>query len=250
MLSKLRVQHYKSLFDTEVDLEPLTVFIGPNGSGKSNICEALAVLSIFLKKLVTSTDAKTAIHLFALSLESVTNNQASLKSKLWQGKLDFILFEVNSFNSLIETDTPSKISVSVDYLSERASLNLIHNSNGTSVNDTSINNLRRFFVESKYFDSPVENDLRGVSIYDFSPISLLNNTPSDFMERSGQGIAYALVDILHSNREGFDELEERFRQLVPNIKKILLPRGSIEMQESLFYLLETLKLVKILFLWN
>ncbi|MDP8962763.1 MAG: AAA family ATPase, partial [Cyanobacteriota bacterium] len=43
MLSKLRVQHYKSLFDTEVDLEPLTVFIGPNGSGKSNICEALAI---------------------------------------------------------------------------------------------------------------------------------------------------------------------------------------------------------------
>lgn len=28
MLSKLRVQHYKSLFDTEVNLEPLTVFIG------------------------------------------------------------------------------------------------------------------------------------------------------------------------------------------------------------------------------
>ncbi|MGL4500570.1 MAG: AAA family ATPase, partial [Planktothrix sp.] len=44
MLSKLRVQHYKSLFDTEVNLEPLTVFIGPNGSGKSNICESLAVL--------------------------------------------------------------------------------------------------------------------------------------------------------------------------------------------------------------
>jgi AAA15 family ATPase/GTPase len=52
MLSKLRVQHYKSLFDTEVDLEPLTVFIGPNGSGKSNICEALAILSDFLQRLI------------------------------------------------------------------------------------------------------------------------------------------------------------------------------------------------------
>ncbi len=52
MLSKLRVQHYKSLFDTQVDLEPLTVFIGPNGSGKSNLCEALAILSDFLQMLI------------------------------------------------------------------------------------------------------------------------------------------------------------------------------------------------------
>jgi AAA15 family ATPase/GTPase len=237
MLSKLRVQHYKSLFDTEVDLEPLTVFIGPNGSGKSNICESLAVLSIFLKEIVTSTDANIAInlfssiHLFASSLQSATNNQASLESKFWQGKLDFILFEVTSFNSLIETNTLSQISVSVDYPSQRVSINLprhlIHSLNKISVTDNSVNSLRLFLLESKYFDSPVENDLRGVRIYDFSPISLLNNTPSDFMERSGQGIAYALVDILHSNREGFDELEARFRQLVPNIKKILLPRGSV-----------------------
>ncbi|NJL89885.1 MAG: ATP-binding protein [Coleofasciculaceae cyanobacterium SM2_1_6] len=231
MLSKLRVQHYKSLFDTEVDLEPLTVFIGPNGSGKSNICEALAVLSIFLKNLVFNIDAKKVINLFTLSLQSVTNSKASLESKFWQGKLDIILFEVTTLPSLIETNTLSKISTSINYRNQQASIDLprhlIHNSNKISITDDSVSNLRQFLIESKYFDSLVENDLRGVSIYDFSPISLVNNTPADFMERSGQGIAYALVDILHSNREGFDELEERFRQLVPNIKKILLPRGSV-----------------------
>ena len=51
MLSKFKVQRYKSLFDTEIDLEPLTVFIGPNGSGKSNICEAIVVFSDFLKRI-------------------------------------------------------------------------------------------------------------------------------------------------------------------------------------------------------
>jgi AAA15 family ATPase/GTPase len=56
MLSKLRVQHYKSLFDTEIDLEPLTVFIGPNGSGKSNICESLAILSDFIQSLTDSEE--------------------------------------------------------------------------------------------------------------------------------------------------------------------------------------------------
>ncbi len=234
MLSKLRVQHYKSLFDTEVDLEPLTVFIGPNGSGKSNICEALAVLSIFLKNLVFNIDidAKKVINLFTLSLQSVTNKQASLKSKFWQGKLDFILFEVITPTSLTETNTLSTISVSIDYHNQQVSINLprhiSHNLNKISITDDSVSGLRQFLMGSKYFNSPVENNLKRVNIYDFSPVSLLNNTPSDFMERSGQGIAYALVDILHSNREGFDELEERFRQLVPNIKKILLPRGSVQ----------------------
>jgi AAA15 family ATPase/GTPase len=52
MLTKLKVQHYKSLFDTEIDLEPVTVFIGPNGSGKSNICESLFVFSNCLQRLI------------------------------------------------------------------------------------------------------------------------------------------------------------------------------------------------------
>lgn len=45
MLTRIQIQRYKSLYDTTVDLEPLTVFIGPNGSGKSNICEALFIAS-------------------------------------------------------------------------------------------------------------------------------------------------------------------------------------------------------------
>jgi AAA15 family ATPase/GTPase len=64
MLSKFRVQHYKSLFDTEIDLEPLTVFIGPNGSGKSNICEVLAVLSDFLQRLMDNKKGKQIIFPF------------------------------------------------------------------------------------------------------------------------------------------------------------------------------------------
>ena len=45
MLTLLKIEGYKSLFNVEIKLEPLTVFIGSNGSGKSNICEALFVLS-------------------------------------------------------------------------------------------------------------------------------------------------------------------------------------------------------------
>ena len=84
MLSKLRVQHYKSLFDTEVDLEPLTVFIGPNGSGKSNICEALAILSDFLQRLIdTGNNAVDIKDFFAQSLQPGSKKQPSIESKFW-----------------------------------------------------------------------------------------------------------------------------------------------------------------------
>ncbi len=79
MLSKLRVQHYKSLYDTEVDLEPLTVFIGPNGSGKSNICEAFAVLSNFIQKLIADNkNTANVMVLFSQSLQAISKNKGSM----------------------------------------------------------------------------------------------------------------------------------------------------------------------------
>ena len=97
MLSKLKVQHYKSLFDTEIDLEPLTVFIGPNGSGKSNICESLVILSDFLKRVIDNGFNAHAIKdFFSLSLQAVSKNQLNIESKFWHGQLDYLTFRVST----------------------------------------------------------------------------------------------------------------------------------------------------------
>ncbi|WRH65482.1 MAG: ATP-binding protein [Planktothrix sp. GU0601_MAG3] len=230
MLSKLRVQHYKSLFDTEVDLEPLTVFIGPNGSGKSNICESLAVLSDFLQKVVAATNVTEIIPLFANSLTIVSKNQQSFESKFWHGKLDSMLFEVSTHlttenNSYEEIKIFSDLLVHLDYLQQKVSIGNIKQTCNKISKFTS--ELRQFLVSNQYPDSLVANALRKVSIYDFSPVYLSNNGSSNgSMERTGQGIVYALVDILHANRKKFDELEERLTQLVPNIQRITLPRKN------------------------
>lgn len=47
MLTRLRVQNYKSLRDVEIRLNPLTVFVGPNNAGKSNILDCL----LFIREL-------------------------------------------------------------------------------------------------------------------------------------------------------------------------------------------------------
>lgn len=237
MLSKLRVQHYKSLFDTEVNLEPLTVFIGPNGSGKSNICEALAILSDFLQRLIDIGNNPANIKdFFAQSLQSVSNNQPSIESKFWHGKSDYLSFEVSTLpktenNPSEKYENVLDLSVHFDYPQQNVSMkitgNAISGSERYAPRERYTPSIRQFLVSNEYPDSPIANALNKVSIYDFAPINLSSNTPSTgSMERTGQGIAYALVDILHANRKSFDELEERLTRLVPNIQRIALPRAN------------------------
>lgn len=45
MLTRLRVQGFKSLHDADIRLAPLVVLMGPNAAGKSNLLEALLLLS-------------------------------------------------------------------------------------------------------------------------------------------------------------------------------------------------------------
>lgn len=236
MLSKLRVQHYKSLFDTEVDLEPLTVFIGPNGSGKSNICEALVILSDFLQRLINSGSHTAQIKEFLLqSLQTVSKNKLNRESKFWQGKSDYLYFEVSAIYEtktelLGELERELSLSVYLDYNQQNISLKFSPHPAGEGeieTKDKFTHSLRETLVNYQYLDSPLANALNKVSIYDFAPVNLSSNIPSTgTMEGTGQGIAYALVDILHANRKNFDELEERLTRLVPNIKRIALPRGE------------------------
>lgn len=230
MLSKLRVQHYKSLFDTQVDLEPLTVFIGPNGSGKSNICEALAILSDFLQRLIDTGDNPANIkNFFPQSLQVVNKNQPSIESKFWHGKSDYLSFDVSTISKTEnrhseKSENLLELSVHFDYPQQNVSLKI----SGKTIDRTDyIPSIRQFLVSNEYPDSPIANALSKVGIYDFAPVNLSSNIPSlGSMERTGQGIAYALVDILHANRKSFDELEERLTRLVPNIQRIALPRAN------------------------
>jgi predicted ATPase len=232
MLSKLRVQHYKSLFDTEINLEPLTVFIGPNGSGKSNICESLAVLADFLQRLVDiGNNNLQAKDFFAQSVQSVSQFPQNLESKFWHGELNNISLGTEIDNdSLNNNRNIQDISIVLNYNRHTVELNelktTIRGINPRAQEYTTA--LRQFLIARDYPNSSLANLLRKVSIYDFAPTSLSNNANStpltNSMDRTGQGIAYALVDILHTNRERFDELEERLTRLVPNIKRISLPR--------------------------
>ncbi|MHC1566354.1 MAG: AAA family ATPase [Candidatus Syntropharchaeia archaeon] len=45
MLSKIKIENFKSIKNLEIELAPLTIFVGPNSSGKSNVLESIAILA-------------------------------------------------------------------------------------------------------------------------------------------------------------------------------------------------------------
>lgn len=134
MLAKFKVEHYKSLFDTEIDLEPLTVFIGPNGSGKSNICEALVVLSDFLTRLVDSETTASAKDFFSQSLSAISKNRSNIESKFWHGKLDYLSLTVITFGKG-ERDVlkPTDTSVKFNYQEQNIIIDILGGDSNRSV---------------------------------------------------------------------------------------------------------------------
>jgi len=269
MLSKFKVQHYKSLFDTEIELEPLTVFIGPNGSGKSNICEALAGLSNYLEKLRFFSSASRFLAFdFLKSFRNLDEEKSNIYSKFWHGIDDYFLFEIHIFNTLqkIHHENPKEVlglSLLVNVNSIGLTSKDFHDSTSQAITDPSINqkallpaikitlkdseniysetsknsgyadptqdinDLIDFLNFNNYRNSGLANSIQKVDVYYFVPEYLSTKvSSSNSMDRSGKGITNSLVDILLENRESFIELEERFTKLIPNIKRISLPRAD------------------------
>ena len=87
MLKRVHIKGYKSLFDVEVKLEPLTLLFGPNAAGKSNFLDALQLLS----NLATSRTLSEAFDApyRGKPLESFTVGDKGLAGLMEQERLTF-----------------------------------------------------------------------------------------------------------------------------------------------------------------
>ena len=89
MLTRFRVQGFKSLLDVELELAPLVVLMGPNASGKSNLLEALLLLS----RLATEQTLSAALEppLRGYPLEAFSLPEGGLEALLQQDCADLSL---------------------------------------------------------------------------------------------------------------------------------------------------------------
>lgn len=56
MITKLKIERFKSIKDLELDFGQVNIFIGGNGSGKSNILESIGVMSAALSRGLSDSD--------------------------------------------------------------------------------------------------------------------------------------------------------------------------------------------------
>jgi predicted ATPase len=89
VLSKFRVQGFKSLLDVEIELAPLVVLIGPNAAGKSNLLEALLLLS----RLATEQTLSAALEppLRGYPLEAFSLPEGGLEGLLQKDRAELML---------------------------------------------------------------------------------------------------------------------------------------------------------------
>ena len=89
MLTRFRVQGFKSLHDVEIELAPLVVLMGPNAAGKSNVLQALLLLS----RLATEQTVAAAFEppLRGYPLEAFSLREKGLEGLLQQDRAELTL---------------------------------------------------------------------------------------------------------------------------------------------------------------
>ena len=102
MLTDLYISGYKSLYNVDILLEPLTVLIGPNGSGKSSVCEAIK-----LSDTVAEDGQENG---------EITFDYDALmpyKSKITEDSLDSIFWQGNTEQGITCGHSGAKLSVKI-----------------------------------------------------------------------------------------------------------------------------------------
>lgn len=103
MLTRFRVQGFKSLLDVEMELAPLVVLMGPNAAGKSNLLEALLLLS----RLATEQKLSAVLEppLRGYPLEAFSLPEGGLEALLRQDSASLTLEAVIQPSQLEQPDS-------------------------------------------------------------------------------------------------------------------------------------------------
>ncbi|WP_429178630.1 AAA family ATPase [Aeromonas salmonicida] len=109
VIRRLRIKHFKSIWDDTIELGRLNVFIGTNGAGKSNILEAIAVSSASIEggidypKLHKRGARLSAPDIFRSSFKNKKRNQTfSIGIKMDDVEYDFSIRSKDGFSYLTE----------------------------------------------------------------------------------------------------------------------------------------------------
>ncbi len=221
MISQFTIQNYKALRDVTLDLTPMHLLIGPNDSGKTSILEAIAALC-------RSVD-RTLPQAFAGSWTG--------DSLIWHGAADSTIeltatFADTEFDKyrlacrFSKSNREVKVEVEQVLHEGRLALSLPYAGDWSGVNHV-VERTANGPEDAKLAAIAVSKELKGVQLYHWVPRHLALPVAPDAkrgfrMEPSGFGLALCLDGILGYDRDRFIALENRFKEIFPQVKSIKL----------------------------
>ena len=231
MITRLRVQNYKALRDVTLDLTPMHVLIGPNDSGKTSILEALAalcrsvdhqLLEAFVGSwkgtdLVWKGDNRRIVALEAEGNVGEKNWKYKIGCRFPQRERDVRVKE-----EALRFDPVSKPIVLKD-LNDSWTLLYRVATNDLATRRREVSDEQREAARELY---PI---LSGVHLYRWVPgllsLPVAAQSQRQFrMEPTGFGLALCLDDILGYDRRRFENLENHFKRIFPEVDSIMLIR--------------------------
>ena len=212
MLERLKVHGFRTLVDTEVRFDPLTIMIGKNGVGKTTILDSLQLVGNFARGGVARAFGPPPWSLRWQRTKGI-------------GWISVVRFEVQMatddrygyFLGLTErNDEPLVTEERLMRLSDNSSVaNLGPNNKPLS---GTILNPGRDVHEPEI--EHVSKMLKSVVSYELNPsrIEQPNDPKQDYISRDGFGVAGVLAHMKDFDPECFSKLESRFRRFRPETK--------------------------------
>lgn len=228
MIARFQIQNYKALRDVTLNLTPMHVLIGPNDSGKTSILEALASLCRSVDHQLSEAFVgswKGADLVWKGDIDQIVTLEAEGKAgeKRWKYRLG-CRFVQKGRDVHIEEEV-LKLDPMLEEAVETKSLDL---SRATLVYEVAVLD-RNVAYGQRAAARALYTVLSGAHLYRWVPrllsLPVAAHSQHQFrMESTGFGLALCLDDILGYDRRRFENLENHFKRIFPEVDSIMLIR--------------------------
>ena len=212
MLERLKVHGFRTLVDTEIEFDPLTIMIGRNGAGKTTILDSLQVLGNFARGGVDRAFGPPPWSLGWQRTKGI-------------GQIPAVRFEAQ-----VATGTSYRYVLGLSeedrkpLVTEERLMRLADNSTVASRSHQPLSGtiLNPGWDADEPEIEPVSQVLKSAISYELNPrnIEQPNDPEHSYISREGYGVAGVLAIMADTDPERFSQLETRFRTLRPETESI------------------------------